>query len=197
MKKGIAFFDFDGTITNKDSLAEIIRFIHGDLRFFAGVSLTAPLILGFTLGLYDRQRSKEALLKHFFGGMDEQQLKEYCTSFAQKIIPSIIRPGAIEKLQWHKEQEHEIVLVSASAENWLQDWCHSQQMHCLATKLEISNGVITGKIIGKNCHGEEKVNRIRQRFDLALYETVFAYGDSEGDKPMLMLAQHPHYKPFR
>jgi phosphatidylglycerophosphatase C len=197
VNKGIAFFDFDGTITTKDSLAEIIRYIHGDFRFITGVLLFSPLLVGLKLGLYDRQRSKERLLKHFFGGIRESEFQQYCDSVTQNVIPRIIRGGATEKLQWHKEQGHEIVLVSASAENWLKGWCTTQQMHCLATKLESSNGYLTGKILGKNCHGVEKVNRIRQEFDLSQFDTIYAYGDTKGDRPMLSLAEHVYYKPFR
>lgn len=197
MKKGIAFFDFDGTLTTKDSLAEIIKFIHGDLRFLAGVAASLPIIAGFKLGLTDRQKSKESLLTHFFGGMKEAEFQQKCHSFSKEIIPQIIRPGAREKLQWHRDQQHQLVLVSASAENWLKDWCMDQKMLCVATQLETKNGILTGKIVGKNCHGKEKVNRIQQHFNLDEYDAIYAYGDTSGDLPMLSLASHAIYKPFR
>ena len=66
----------------------------------------------------------------------------------------------------------------------------------LATELEITEGKITGKLRGKNCHGEEKVARIKAAYDLSKFENIFCYGDSEGDKPMLALATQAHYKPF-
>lgn len=197
MSKGIAFFDFDGTITTKDSLAEIIRFIHGDFRFVAGIALSIPMIAGFKLNLIDRQKSKESLLKHFFGGMSATTFQQHCEAFSKERIPQIIRREALEKLQWHRDQGHELVLVSASPENWLKSWCDIQQMQCFATQLEIENGMITGNIKGKNCHGEEKVQRIRKQYDLSQYENIYAYGDTSGDQPMLALATEPHYKPFR
>jgi phosphatidylglycerophosphatase C len=196
VSKGIAFFDFDGTITTKDSLVEIIKYIHGDFKFITGIVRSLPVIAVYKFGLTDRQKSKETLLTHFFGGMSESEFQNKCHSFSKEIIPSIIRPGAQEKLKWHRDQEHELVLVSASPENWLKDWCNEQQMHCIATQLEIKSGFVTGKISGRNCHGEEKINRIQQQYKLNEYDTIYAYGDTSGDRPMLSLANHAIYKPF-
>ena len=67
----------------------------------------------------------------------------------------------------------------------------------IATNLVIDQGKITGNIDGNNCYGEEKVNRIKQLYDLNSYSIIYAYGDSSGDRPMLALAQKPFYKPFR
>ncbi len=197
MSKGIAFFDFDGTITTKDSLVEIIKYIYGNFKFITGVTCSLPMIAGFKLGLTDRQKSKEALLTYFFGGMSESDFQNKCHSFSKEIIPSIIRPEAQEKLKWHRGQGHALVLVSASPENWLKEWCKEQQMHCIATQLEIKNGFVTGKISGRNCYGEEKINRIRQQYNLDEYYAIYAYGDTSGDLPMLSLANHAIYKPFK
>lgn len=175
----------------------MIRFIHGDLRFYLGVVKCLPMIIGFKLGWINRQRSKEYLFQHFFGGISTVDFERYCQQFAQEIIPTILRKGALEKIAWHRSQGHEIVLVSASPEHWLKDWCDQQQMHCLATQLETKEGYVTGKIIGKNCHGAEKVTRIQARYDLSAYQEIHAYGDTSGDLPMLELAPFKHYKPFR
>jgi HAD superfamily hydrolase (TIGR01490 family) len=197
VKKGIAFFDFDGTISSKDSLAEMIRFMHGEWGFRKGVALTLPMILGYQLGLVDRQRSKEVLFTRFFGGLFIDSFEKSCETFHREILPGIIREGVAERLHWHREQGHELVLVSASPENWLRHWCAEQGMTCLATQLEIREGRLTGRIEGRNCQGTEKVSRIKASFNLETYEEIHAYGDTPGDRPMLSLAHHPHYKPFR
>uniref|UniRef100_UPI0040472A11 HAD family hydrolase n=1 Tax=Algoriphagus sp. TaxID=1872435 RepID=UPI0040472A11 len=196
MKKGIAFFDFDGTITSKDTLLEFIKYIYGNFHFVVGIVRLLPMILGLKLGLKDRQKSKESLLKYFFENMSEFEFQEKCHSFSKEILPNIIRPEALKKLKWHRSQGHRLVLVSASPENWLKDWCIDQNMDCLSTQLEIKNGVLTGKISGKNCHGEEKVIRIRDKINLNEFNEIYAYGDSEGDLNMLSLANFPFYKKF-
>ena len=67
----------------------------------------------------------------------------------------------------------------------------------LATRLEVKEGVLTGKIAGVNCHGEEKVRRIKEAYPKDALTKVYAYGDTKGDLPMLRLADIRFYKPFR
>jgi phosphatidylglycerophosphatase C len=197
LSRAIAFFDFDGTITTSDSLAEFIRYQHGSAGFLTGLIPVIPTIIGFKAGLVNRQHAKEKLMSAFFSGKAEQTFEQLANTFAQEKIPSILRPLAMAKLDWHKQQAHEIVIVSASPTQWLQPWCHAYGFKCIATELEIVDGKITGKIRGKNCHGEEKVRRIREKYTLSDYTDIYAYGDTSGDKPMLALASHSYYKPFR
>ena len=67
----------------------------------------------------------------------------------------------------------------------------------IATKLEFKAGKLTGKFATNNCYGAEKSHRIKELFDLELYDYIYAYGDSRGDKEMLALADESFYKPFR
>ncbi len=196
MSRAIAFFDFDGTITTSDSLAEFIRFKQGSFGFITGLIPLLPSILGYKAGLVDRQHAKEKLLSKFFAGIPDETFRLLAASFVQKKIPAIIRSKAMEKLQWHKHEGHEVVIVSASPTHWVEPWCTEHGFICISTELEIVNGKITGKIMGRNCHGEEKVRRIKERFNLSDYSKVYAYGDTSGDKPMLALASFSYYKPF-
>ena len=93
--------------------------------------------------------------------------------------------------------DFDIVVVSASPENWICHWAEQMQVKLIATKMDIKDGKLTGRIIGKNCHGEEKVRRIMEMYKLSDYEMVYAYGDTKGDRPMLKLAHTGHWKPFR
>lgn len=196
MKKGIAFFDFDGTITRKDSLFAFIRFIHGNFRLYWGLILFIPVFAKFKMGMIDRQTAKEALLKYFFGGMPVLDFEKKCAAFSEIILDNIVREEAMKKIEWHKKNQHEIVLVSASPENWLRGWCYRNGLRCISTRLEITDGVITGRILGKNCYGEEKSRRIQELYLLHEFEAVYAYGDSAGDKKMLELASFPFYRSF-
>jgi HAD superfamily phosphoserine phosphatase-like hydrolase len=108
-----------------------------------------------------------------------------------------VRPKALIEIREHQATGAKVIVVSASAENWVQPWCAQHNIECLATKLEVINNKITGRISGFNCYGAEKENRIRSCFELKDYEEIIAYGDSGGDLEMLALAQQQHYKPFR
>jgi phosphatidylglycerophosphatase C len=197
VKKAIAFFDFDGTITTKDTLLEYIRFRKGGLRFMLGFLLNSPFILAFKIGLISNQSAKEKVLRYFFRNEDERVFTEKCKSFARKKLPSLIRPGALEEIKKLKAMNIPVVVVSASPECWIQPWADEQQVHLIASRLQIENGKITGSLVGKNCHGKEKVRRILEKHIVKDYEEIYAYGDSNGDKPMLQLATHSFYKPFR
>ncbi len=70
-------------------------------------------------------------------------------------------------------------------------------LELIATKFEIENNKISGKLLTKNCYGQEKVNRIRKQYNLNDYNHIYAYGDSKGDKEMLELANFSFFKPFR
>lgn len=196
MKKEIAFFDFDGTITTKDSLLEFIKFSRGNFRFYLGFLINVHYLIGYKLRVISNQSAKEKILRFFFEGTSVEVFKEYCAKFAKEVLPNLIRSKALEEIQRLKQKSTIVVVVSASPEDWIIDWANQLELELIASKLEIFNGKVTGKILGKNCHGNEKVVRINKVYDLSNYHIVAAYGDTKGDQPMLGLAEKSYYKPF-
>lgn len=197
MKKAIAFFDFDGTITTNDTLLEFIRFYRGGFRFALGFLLLSPVMVLMKLGLIPNWRAKEWVMRYFFGGESLQLFNNKCTEFASSWIPKYVRPQAMEAIRRFQSDGIAVVVVSASPENWVKPWCEHIGVDCLATVLTVSEDKITGTIHGRNCYGDEKVKRIRERYDLSAITTIYAFGDTSGDKPMLALANKAVYKPFR
>jgi phosphatidylglycerophosphatase C len=197
LTKRIAFFDFDGTITTHDTLLEIIKYCKGDARFYLGFCINAPFLFAYKAGIISNQLAKEKVLRYFFGRMTPGDFQKACDAFAASHLPPLIRPKAMQEIEKLKAAGAAVVIVTASAEQWLQQWCQQQGLQLMGTKLEVKNGLLTGKIDGINCHGQEKVRRIRERFDLSQYDEIFCYGDTKGDKPMLELATFSFYKPFR
>jgi HAD superfamily hydrolase (TIGR01490 family) len=137
------------------------------------------------------------MLSYFFKGMSEEKFMKVANEYSLKHIDTILRPKAMEKIAWHKEQGHKIVIVSASIECWLKPWCDKNNLDLIATKLEIKDGRVTGKFLTKNCYGIEKENRVQEQYNLDDYDHIYAYGDSRGDKELLELADESFYKPFR
>lgn len=193
----IAFFDFDGTITTDDSLINFIRFIKGDVETIIGMLLLLPTLIAYKLKLIPNYKAKQIMLIYFFKGMDEKEFKKVANEYSLRHIDSILRIEAIKRIQWHKDEGHKVVIVSASIECWLKPWCEKNNLELIATKLKIKNGVVTGEILGKNCFGKEKVSRIKKQYALDKFEYIYAYGDSSGDLQMLELANESRYKPFR
>ncbi len=193
----LVLFDFDGTITTDDSLIKFIRFVVGDVKFIWGMTLLSPMLTAYKLKLIPNYKAKQYMLSYFFKGMTEEKFMQVANEYSLKHIDTILRPKAMEKIAWHKEQGHKIVIVSASIECWLKPWCDENNLDLIATKLEIKDGIVTGKFLTKNCYGIEKANRVQKQYNLSDYNHIYAYGDSRGDKELLELADERFYKPFR
>jgi len=196
-EKRLALFDFDGTITKKDSLIKFIRFSTGNIKFSLGVLLLSPMLIAYTLKLIPNHKAKEYMISYFFKGMKQDVFLNLAKNYSLTQIKHIVRPEAIRRLTWHQQQGHNIVIVSASIECWLKPWCMQHGIELIATKLEFKNNVFTGKFLTKNCYGVEKVNRIQKLYNLNDYSYIYAYGDSKGDAQLLSLSDESYYKPFR
>jgi phosphatidylglycerophosphatase C len=195
--KKIAFFDFDGTITKKDSLLEVIKYQKGTPAFFRGFLLNVPYLIALKLNLITNQAAKEKILTYFFGGIPLSSFQSACDDFIDDKFESILRPGALTAVKNLQESGFEVVIVTASVENWIKKWSDHLDVGLVGSVLEIKNNLVTGKLTGKNCHGEEKAVRIKARYDLSCFDEIYCYGDSGGDKQMLALATKAFYKPFR
>ncbi len=194
----LALFDFDGTITKKETISEFLRFCIGDRHFIFAVLKLSPIILGYFSGLIGNQEIKERLLSETVGGLQESFLVEKGQEFAKKRLPSLIRPKALERIRWHKERGDKIVLVSASLVYYLRPWADIVGIEdVIGVELEIEDGRVTGNLLGTNCYGSEKVRRVKELLDISNFDEIYAYGDSRGDKEMLALANYPFFRPFR
>jgi phosphatidylglycerophosphatase C len=195
----LALFDFDGTISTRDSYLLFTEFLNRK-RYIIGCLILAPRIIGYLARIYPNYALKEDFLRFFYRGRTTDELQVQTHRFCSRIIPGIIRPGAMERIKWHQAQGDTIVVISACPRLILEPWCHQINADIIATELETDqDSRITGKIAGKNCWGQEKVRRIQSRYTLHQYDGIFAYGDSKGDLPMLELADTDKrfYKPFR
>lgn len=194
--KRLALFDFDGTLTRRDTLFEFILFYHGLFKFIFGFAVLSPMLVIFKLGFIKNQKAKELTLRYFFRNTGVEDFNAKCRAFVQQVMPKLVRPVAMEILKKHKEEGATVIVISASPENWVKLWCDQLGVRCCATHLEVIERKLTGQIKGNNCYGPEKVNRIKDIVTVADYQEVHAYGDSRGDKEMLGLAHYPHYRVF-
>lgn len=190
----LVLFDFDGTLTKKDTLLAFIVFTHGWPRTLLGFLLLSPYIIGWKLSLINNQYAKERLLRYFFGGEPRTSFDQRCLAFAAQELTQLIRPEASRLIAQYKQSGERMIVISASPENWVSPWCKSQELECIASRLEYKDGRLTGKIDGANCHGAEKVRRLRDIVSVEDYATIIAYGDSGGDRELLALAHEKHYR---
>ena len=193
MKK-IYAFDFDGTLTTKDTLIEFIRYAKGSIALGLGFLRYAHLLVMMKIGLYPNYKAKQKVFAHFFKDTTLDDFNALCKEFAAS-SRHLLRPNAIEAIDQATKEGSEVLIVSASIDNWVQPFF--PQVKVLGTQIEVIDGKLTGRFMTKNCYGQEKVNRIlslhpnRQEYHLT------AYGDSRGDREMLAFADESYFKPFR
>lgn len=188
LKKTIAFFDFDGTISKSDSFIGFVKYYFGLYKTLWGFIYLFPIFLFYKLRIITNDKAKVGALKHFFNNTNEKAFKQKADDYSSIHLDKILRDKAVKKLNWHQENKHEIVIVSASIDYWLRKYCEKNNFNLIATKLEIIDDKVTGRLLGKNCYGIEKVRRIKEVYNLEDYQEIYAYGDTPGDIPMLNLA---------
>lgn len=192
----LVLFDFDGTITKKDSFLKFIRFEVGFIRFLFGLIVLSPILIAYFFKLIPNFKAKSIVFSFFFKGYNERKFRKTATDFSLLHIDNLVRKNVFDRIVWHKDQGHRIVIVSASIDYWLKPWCDLYGFDLLASKIEVNNGILTGKLNGKNCYGIEKVFRIKESYDLNKFDYIYAYGDSKGDMPMLEIANQSYFKVY-
>lgn len=190
-------FDFDGTLTRRDSLIEFIRFAKGNKGFALCMLRFLPLLIMMKAGLYPNWKAKQKVFSYCFKGMTAERFNTLCSDFA-KAQPRLLRPKGLEKLREVTARGDKAVIVSASINNWVEPFfADMPDVFVVGTMIEQREGVLTGRFLTKNCYGEEKVVRLLQLYPERSEYRLTAYGDSRGDFELLDFADESHYKPFR
>lgn len=196
-QSSIAFFDFDGTITTRETLPEVLKFIKGNIPYYIGMVLLSPIMLAYKLNFISPHTAKEQLLRYFLRGIPVDEFNVLCKEFVETRMPRLFRKSALAEIRKHLQSDTRVVVVTASPENWVRPWCQQFNIECIATKLKVTNDKLTGTISGQDCSGEEKVRKILKKYNLSHFSKIYAYGDSPGDLRMLALATDSYYKPFK
>lgn len=187
MDNTIAIFDLDGTITDKDSYLEFIKYSKGKPQYYIGFLLLSPFIILYFLKVIPNHRLKEKFFSYFFKGQSQAKIKQKGDKFSEFVLPKLCRKSALQVLNWHIEHKHDILILSASADIWIEKWCAINGFQLICTEFEVKVGKYTGKLEGQNCYGVEKKIRLLDFFSKNPYNKSFGYGDSQGDKYFLEL----------
>ncbi|WP_310630591.1 HAD family hydrolase [Paraburkholderia sp.] len=187
----VAAFDFDGTITTSDSFRAFMLDAAGPARFALAALRCLPWLAGIAPGWADRGRTKARFLRAALGNVRREALEAAAQHFVETRLPDLLRPEMLARIREHQALGHEVVLVSASPSIYLRKWAPGVGIGTvLASELEWREGVYTGRLAGKNCWGPEKVARLRGGWGAQPPATLYAYGDSRGDREMAELANH-------
>jgi len=188
----VAAFDFDGTITRRDSLAPFLARVCGRRRLYSEMALRSPVLAAVLLGRADRDAEKERLVGRLLRGRDAADVREEGARYAQELLTGdALRPEMLDRLRWHHDEGHEIVIVSASLDAYLDPLAPLLGVeHVLCTRLGVgADGRLDGTLVGGNVRGPEKVRRVQEWLGGEPAE-MWAYGDSAGDRELLAFADH-------
>jgi len=190
----LALFDFDGTITHADSFTPFVCFAVPRARVVLGALALAPLILGYKLGWISGTRMRSAIVRVGFWGRKRADVLALGAEYSRTRIAPLLRPEMLERIAWHRERGDTVVIVSASLAAYLRPWCNELGLELICSELELRGERLTGRYANGDCTAHEKARRVRERYELASYPVIYAYGDTAEDREMLGLAHERFFR---
>ena len=189
----LALFDFDGTLTTRETFPAFMRYAVVRPRLLAGGVLLAPVVFGYRRGWVAGNPTRASIVQVGLRGVDAERLRAQGAAFARDVLPGVLRPEAMARLAWHRQRGDRVVVVSGGLDVYLAPWCADQGVELLCSVLAERGGRITG-YAGPQCVGEEKVRRVHALCDPQAYAVIHAYGDTHEDQAMLAMAHHRTYR---
>lgn len=190
-------FDFDGTLTTRDSFTAFLRWRAGPARYALGIARLLPAIAAYLIHR-DRGRIKARAVAEFLRGAPRDQLEAEARAFAELYAPRLFRPDALAAWRRWRAESARLVIVSASPDVVVAPFAEKLGADALiATALAYdANGNVAGAFATPNCRGPEKVARLKAAYGPNVTLKA-AYGDTSGDREMLAMAEIPGYRVFR
>lgn len=190
----LALFDFDGTITARETMPNFMRAAVRPYRKYLGGMFLLPLLLGYKAKLVSGTVIRAAICYVGFRRIPTHELEAHGRQFARDFLPTTLRPEAMARIAWHKSQGDTVVVVSGGLDLYLSHWCEEHGVELLCSVLEQRGGRFTGRYRGRQCVKDEKARLVQGRFSLSEFSRVFAYGDTPEDRELLAMAHEPYYR---
>ena len=167
-------YDFDNTIYRGDSSVDFFRHCAAKFpRANLSALAAAPWFLLMLLGLAEKTRVKERFYRYLRHVPDVREEVERFWLTHDKNLKG-----------WYFEQKREDdLIISASPEFLLEPLMKRLELDMIASRVVPETGVY----VGLNCHGEEKVRRMREAYPEAQIDQF--YSDSKSDLPLARLAR--------
>ena len=189
----LALFDFDHTVTVCDTYSRFLRRIATPAQLARARWTMGPWLLAYRSGMVSPSFIRERATRMAFTGRAEADILAAGGAYADEVLPSLLRPEMMQRIEWHHARGHEVALVSGSLDVYLGPWCERHGLALICNRLESRDGRLTGRYADGD-RGSHKAADIRSRYDLSRYDRIHAYGDSREDRPMLALAHERWYR---
>ena len=193
----VAAFDLDGSLTEGGSVWRWLRYLAGTgavLR--AAIPLSIPLMIGALRSGQWADHAKERLFGTLLIGRDVDEVLDESRTFALAHLERRGRAKVLDRLAWHKGEGHDVVVVSASPQLYVDVISEALGAQgAIGTRLAVDPlNQLTGSFLGRNCRGSEKMRRLNEWIEQRHYDEppiIYAYGNSRGDRRLLKGATHP------
>lgn len=189
----VAAFDFDRTLTTRDTFGRFLRELAGSRALVqAGGNELVSLGRAVAHGGAWRDEAKERLFARVAAGVAEPEAAAAAERVVAHVRRHLLRAPLVHRLRWHVGSGHRVVVVSASFHAYVSPVVRAfGASDVLATRWEVDagSGLLTGRFAGANVRGPRKAE-VLQRL-LGVDRIAFAYGDSRGDREMLAMAHEP------
>lgn len=169
-------YDFDKTIYNGDSSIDFIKYcIKVNKKILFIIPKFILIFVGYLIKIYEKEELKSSIFKAitYFDNVDEL-VKMFWEKNEYKL----------KKFYLQQKKKSDIV-ISASPEFLLQPIAKKYGFKLICTKVDLK----TGKVIGKNCYGIEKVVRLQE---LGITNCNNFYSDSLSDTPLANIAKNAY-----
>lgn len=189
----VAAFDVDGTLTVRDCVRPFLVRV-GGWRGVSASLLRRPAGAVGAAWHRDRDRIKEIVVGGVLRGRRVAQIEEMGEQFAAEVAAAWLRADTIGRLRWHQRMGHRIVLVSASLGPYLRPLGRHLEVDDVLCAEPLRDGDhFADGLDGPNCRAAEKVRRLETWLAAHALDdaTLWAYGDSSGDRELLARADHP------
>jgi phosphatidylglycerophosphatase C len=192
--QNLALFDFDGTISDIDNFTPFMLKAIKPQRLLMGGVVLSPLIAAYKFGFLSATVMRQAIVRIGFRGRNVTEIQHLGLQYSREKLPKFIKPWAMQKILWHKAQNDVVVVVSASLDVYLAPWCNQFELDLICSVLESRDDVLTGRYVGGDCAGNEKLKRVQEKYNVGEFPVIYAYGDTEEDLPMMSIAHHKFYR---
>ncbi|HEY9024971.1 MAG TPA: HAD-IB family hydrolase [Burkholderiaceae bacterium] len=203
----VAVFDFDGTISRRDTLAPFLARLAGRRVIAAAFAREAASVALWLAVRRDVDEVKRRIVRRTVAGVPVIVGERAGRAHAEAMAHGL-RGAALARVRWHREQGHVLVLASAGLDLYLGPLGQALGFdHVLCSRLAVrpgdalagdgARGFFTGELDGPDCTGVEKLRRLEALLGGLAGVELHAYGDSAGDAALLAAATHAHWKPFR
>ncbi|MFM7252856.1 MAG: HAD-IB family hydrolase [Ilumatobacteraceae bacterium] len=190
----VAAFDVDGTLTVRDCVVPFLVRVGGWGSVAAALGRRAAHS-AVSVARRDRDGLKAIVVGGVLRGRRVADVERVGESFAAEVHDRWLRSDTVARLRWHQQSGHLVVLVSASLGQYLRPLGRRLGVDgVLCTEPGTTgDGEFADGLDGGNCRAAEKVRRLESWLaDRGITAaSLWAYGDSSGDRELLARADHP------